>query len=50
VAAATALGKIGPEARAALPALTAALKEKDASLRSAAAEAIKKIEQKEPPR
>jgi HEAT repeat protein len=41
-----ALGQIGPAAKAAIPALTAALKEKDETVRTAAAEAIKKIEQK----
>src|SRR5262249_10239804 len=43
---ARALGEIGPAAKAAIPALTAALKEKDETVRTAAAEAIKKIELK----
>jgi hypothetical protein len=43
---AAALGEIGPGAKDAIPALTAALKEKDEAVRTAAAEAIKKIERK----
>ena len=43
---AAALGEIGPDAKDAIPALTAALKEKDEPVRTAAAEAIKKIEQR----
>jgi hypothetical protein len=41
-----ALGEIGPDAKDAIPALTAVLKEKDETVRTVAAEAIKKIEQK----
>jgi HEAT repeat protein len=41
---AAALG--GPDAKDAIPALTAPQKEKDESVRSAGAEAIKKIERK----
>jgi HEAT repeat protein len=41
---AQALGAIGPDARAAVPALTGALKDKDERVRTAAAEALKKIQ------
>ena len=44
--AAAALGESGPDAKDAIPALTAVLKEKDETVRTVAAEAIKKIEQK----
>jgi HEAT repeat protein len=44
--AAAALGEIGPGAKDAIPALTAVLKEKDEAVRTAAADAIKKIERK----
>jgi HEAT repeat protein len=43
---AQALGEIGPDAKTAIAALTAALKDNDKSVRSAAAEAIKKIGQR----
>jgi HEAT repeat protein len=47
-AAAAALGEIGPGAKDAIPALTAVLKEKDETVRTATADAIKKIEQESP--
>jgi HEAT repeat protein len=40
------LGQIGPDAKAAVPALRAGLKDKDGRVRTAAGEALKKIEQK----
>jgi len=41
---ARALGEIGPAAKAAVPALSEALKDKDENLRNAATEALKKIQ------
>jgi HEAT repeat protein len=43
---ASTLGQIGPEARAAIPALTEALKDKDANVRKAAAEALERVQKK----
>ena len=43
---AQALGAIGPEAKAAVPALREGLKDKDERVRTAAAEALKKIQAK----
>ena len=43
---AQALGKIGPDAKAALPALREGLQDKEERVRTAAAEALKKIEKK----
>ena len=40
------MGEIGPAAKAAVPPLTEALKDKDENVRKAAAEALKKIQQK----
>lgn len=45
--AAKALGKIGPAAKAAVPALTEALKDKDEDVRREAAKALKKLQGKE---
>ncbi len=44
------LGEIGPTAKAAIPALETMLKDEDAYVRSAAAEALKKIRGEEPPK
>jgi HEAT repeat protein len=46
--AATGLGKVGPAARSALPALRRALDDEWSNVRKAAAEAVSKIEQKSP--
>jgi HEAT repeat protein len=43
---AQALGAIGPDAKAAVPALREGLKDKDEKVRTAAAEALKKIQTK----
>lgn len=40
------LGQIGPDAKASLPALMAALEDKDAGVRNAVAAAVEKIERK----
>jgi HEAT repeat protein len=45
-AAAYALGTIGPDARSAVRALTAALKDKDEVTRKAAADALKNIQER----
>jgi len=42
--AAVLLGQLGPEAKEAIPALTQALQDQDATVREAAAEALKKIQ------
>src|SRR5262249_22607084 len=47
-AAATHLGAMGPRARAAVPVLRRALRDNDRGVRKAAAEALRKIENKEP--
>jgi len=46
-AAVVALGEIGPRARAAIPALTRALKDQDADVRKAAALALGKVQERE---